>query len=56
MSRLNDVTIRIKIANRELEVFGPKKWAETQIDKFIEKTKKDLDASHELRMKGESDG
>lgn len=34
------VTIRIKIADYELEVQGPKKWAEETIRKFVRRIKK----------------
>ena len=37
-----EVTIRIKIADYELEVTGPKLWADEQIDKFVRKVKKQL--------------
>ncbi len=35
-----EVTIRIKIADYELEVTGPKKWAKEQIKKFTDEIKK----------------
>lgn len=34
------VSMRIKIADYELEVEGPKKWVEETIRKFIERIKK----------------
>jgi len=34
------VTIRIRIADYELEVQGPKKWAEETIKKFVKDIKK----------------
>ena len=36
----NDVTIRIKIAEYEFEVCGPKAWAEQQIKKFVTRIRK----------------
>ena len=42
MVKANDITIRIKIAGYELEVTGPKKWAENQIEKFVARVKKQL--------------
>ena len=35
-----EVTIRIKVADYELEVTGPKEWAEKQIKKFIARIRK----------------
>ena len=34
------VKIRIRIADYELEVQGPKKWAEKMIKEFVERIKK----------------
>lgn len=36
-----EVTIRIKIAGYELEVTGPKKWAEKTIKDFVARVKKE---------------
>ena len=41
-----EVTIRIRIADYELEVTGPKKWAEEQIKKFIAGVKKENATSY----------
>ena len=37
MAKVNDVTIRIKIAGYELEVQGRKKWAEKMVKDFVER-------------------
>lgn len=33
--KTEEVIIRIKVADYELEVTGPKEWAEKQIQKFV---------------------
>lgn len=35
------VTIRIRIGQYELEVKGPKEWADKQIEKFIKRRRKE---------------
>ena len=46
MAKANDITIRVKIGGYELEVSGPKKWAETQVEKFIARVKKENQRSN----------
>ncbi len=40
MSKEKEVTIRIKIADYELEVTGPKDWTEQQVKKFTANIKR----------------
>ena len=44
MPKEENVTIRIKVADYELEVQGRKKWAEKTVKEFIERIKKSLKA------------
>ena len=44
MAKEENVTIRIKVADYELEVQGHKKWAEKIVKEFVERIKKALKA------------